>query len=83
MKDASLSDFLDDESEREAHEEADPAPAEEEADVPDGEDGTATDGPAVTAAWSAEGTTCGGCGETVGRVWTDGDRRVCRTCKDW
>jgi hypothetical protein len=41
------------------------------------------DRPTVTAAWMPEGGACARCGESAGWRWTDGDRRVCRDCKDW
>jgi len=38
---------------------------------------------ATTYAWSDEGTTCDGCGETVERRWQQAGDLVCIDCKDW
>ncbi|MFC6756422.1 MULTISPECIES: DUF7573 domain-containing protein [Haloarcula] len=38
---------------------------------------------ATTYAWSGEGTTCEGCGETVERRWQQDGELVCIECKDW
>lgn len=33
--------------------------------------------------FSPEPTECPGCGVSVTALWRDGDRYVCRSCKDW
>lgn len=64
--------------------------SEQERASPDGDDGaTAGRGgesvaPAVsTYRWQPDGVACADCGETVRRLWRDGDDLVCDGCKDW
>jgi hypothetical protein len=55
------------------------APAEADAEAsPDGIEPIAE-----TFAWSATGTECGFCGETVTTRWRNGETLVCEDCKAW
>jgi len=95
-EDASLDDFLGGESsgqsEAEPADETDPTDAGEPTAAVESETGTADDAEpdaddiepaATTYAWSDEGTTCDGCGETVERRWQQDGALVCIECKDW
>jgi hypothetical protein len=54
---------------------SDGAGAAESADAPD-------DGIPVTSSWTATAS-CPDCGESVTRLWQDGDASVCTACKTW
>ncbi|MFO7925316.1 MAG: DUF7573 domain-containing protein [Halobacteriota archaeon] len=57
---------------------------DEEATEADESTSTGSIDPAVsTYAWSADGSVCADCGDTVERRWRDGDRLVCVDCKAW
>lgn len=78
MEDASLDRFVDAASTQSGDEDATDGVAEIQAEAaPDREPATST------AAWSADGATCGGCGETVERRWQTDDGFVCADCVDW
>lgn len=46
-------------------------------------DGDAVQPAAATYRWDAGGLDCAGCGESVERLWRDGDEFVCEACKEW
>lgn len=72
MDDASLDDFLSDES------------GEAQAEDDTGETEAPAVEPAVaTAQWHAQDTTCEECGRAVSRLWNDEGRFRCRDCKEW
>lgn len=53
-----------------------------EPSVDDGDQSTDGAAVAVTSTWT-DATACAACGESVPRLWQDGDERVCAGCKSW
>lgn len=37
----------------------------------------------ITYRWAVDPVPCVDCGEETGRLWGDGDRLVCPSCKEW
>jgi hypothetical protein len=37
----------------------------------------------ITYRWTADPIPCANCGEATRRLWGDGDRLVCPSCKGW
>lgn len=80
MEETSLSDFLDGESDAGGDSSGGESGAE---DSPASEAVVGSAGPEVTAAYRPAGGTCECCEVSVGWLWTDGEERVCRDCKEW
>lgn len=81
MEETSLSDFIGD---GEGERGGDSDEGESDGDDSAAGAGVATPaGPAVTAAYWPDGGACECCEVTVEWLWTDGENRVCRDCKDW
>jgi hypothetical protein len=72
MEDSSLDDFLDDSEGSEG-----PPTGDEDGGAESG------NGESPTSRWSPEGTACAVCGESTTRLWHDGGKLVCGSCKDW
>jgi len=55
----------------------------------DGDDGDETpsdpgdENEPATARWTPGGAVCEECGDEVSRLWNDGGRDCCRSCKQW
>lgn len=83
MKDRSLDEFLDDGTGEPA---ADTGASEEpraETGEPEDDAGHSEEHEPATARWAPGGAACAECGETVSRLWNDGGRDCCRSCKEW
>lgn len=82
------SDDADAEAQTEADADAEGKTGEADAatDADDASDAPPSDSvdPAVgTYRWNPDGVACAACGETVERLWLDGDEQVCEACKEW
>lgn len=94
-EDASLDQFLPDESDEQHSEPAEePEPTASEAggeqsetdaatEAPDASPGDDTEPAATTYAWDGAGEACADCGEPVERRWQQDGDLVCIECKDW
>jgi hypothetical protein len=99
MRDTSLDDFSDDSDDtgssggEESTIEGGQDSIDQESKQPVGEDGEAsTSGDhdageknigSPTSRWSPDGTACADCAETATRLWQQGGRLVCASCKNW
>lgn len=97
MEETSLDEFLDDASDGSATEPSrdddgkgsQPLPGGDEErsqpsqDASGAESNSQPDHDPSVASWTPDGETCEACGKTVGRLWDDEGRRVCRSCKHW
>jgi len=83
-EDASLDQFVTDESDEQREEspvvESDAGATEE---PPDPEAPADIEPATTTYAWSGEGSACDECDETVERRWQQDGGLVCIECKDW
>ncbi|WP_277543265.1 DUF7573 domain-containing protein [Haloarcula laminariae] len=80
--DASLDEFLGDESGDHAETGAS-APADDGEATAAAEPAADIEPATTTYAWSGEGAACDECGETAERRWQQAGGLVCPGCKDW
>lgn len=61
----------------------DAAAVDSDADGDLASDDEIVDPTSVTSSWRGDDGSCSACGEPAGRLWQDGDQRVCTACKPW